>query len=59
MEFYTDPQVMDDFKQVISFLLNRSNTYTGVRYTEDKAIPSHPMYRKQTQSLRKSHRIRS
>jgi hypothetical protein len=37
-EFYTDAQVIDDFKQVITVLMNRVNTYTGIRYTEDKAI---------------------
>jgi len=37
-EFYTDTQLINDFKEVISFLMNRINTYTGIRYSEDKAI---------------------
>ena len=37
-EFYTDPQVKDDFKQFISYVLNRKNTITGVRYKDDPAI---------------------
>jgi hypothetical protein len=37
-EFYTDRQVIDDFKQVITVLMNRINTCTGIRYSEDKAI---------------------
>jgi hypothetical protein len=30
--------VIDDFKQTVSFLVNRTNTLTGVRYKDDKAI---------------------
>ena len=37
-EFWTDPQLISDFKKTISFLLNRKNTYTGVLYKDDKAI---------------------
>ena len=37
-EFWTDPQVIDDFKQTINFILNRRNTYTGTLYKDDKAV---------------------
>ncbi|MCA9734558.1 MAG: hypothetical protein H6696_09560 [Deferribacteres bacterium] len=37
-EFYTDRQLIDDFKKTIEFTLNRKNTITGVKYKDDKAI---------------------
>jgi len=37
-KFYTDPLVISDFKQVIHYMMNRVNTYTGVAYKDDKAI---------------------
>ena len=37
-EFWTDPQVIEDFKGIVTFVLNRVNTVTGVRYRDDKAI---------------------
>jgi hypothetical protein len=37
-EFWTDPQVISDFKKTIGFLLNRKNTFTGVLYKNDKAV---------------------
>lgn len=37
-DFWTDPEIISDFKKTISFLLNRVNTITGVPYREDKAI---------------------
>lgn len=37
-EFWTDPEVIGDFKKTIEFLLNRVNTITGVPYREDKSI---------------------
>lgn len=37
-EFYTDNQVKQDFKNFISYLLNRTNYYTGVKYKDDKTI---------------------
>jgi hypothetical protein len=37
-DFWTDPQVIADFKQTIHFLITRTNTLTGVRYADDKAI---------------------
>ncbi|MDZ7373900.1 MAG: hypothetical protein ONB23_07995 [candidate division KSB1 bacterium] len=37
-QFWTDPQLRQDFRQTIAFVLNRVNTVTGVRYRDDKAI---------------------
>ena len=37
-DFWTDPQLIADFKQTIRHVLTRTNTLTGVRYAEDKAI---------------------
>lgn len=37
-EFWTDPQLREDFKKTINFLINRVNTYTGVAYKDDKAL---------------------
>jgi mannan endo-1,4-beta-mannosidase len=37
-EFWTDPDVIDDFKKTVSFVLNRRNTYTGTLYKDDKAV---------------------
>jgi len=37
-EFYTDPQVKEDYKATIRYVLNRTNTVTGVRYCDDKAV---------------------
>lgn len=36
--FWTDPEIIDDYKKTISFVINRRNTYTGTLYKEDKAI---------------------
>ena len=36
--FWTDPEVIADFKKTVAFVLNRTNTYTGVKYKDDKAI---------------------
>ena len=36
--FWTDPQVIADFEKTISFVLKRTNTFTGVPYSEEKAI---------------------
>ena len=36
--FWTDPEVIADFKQTIGFVLMRRNTITGVRYADDPAI---------------------
>lgn len=37
-DFWTDPQLIADFKQTIRFLVTRTNTLTGVCYADDKAI---------------------
>lgn len=37
-EFYTDPDVKQDFKNFIAYVVNRTNTYTNVPYKNDKAI---------------------
>lgn len=37
-EFYTDPQVKADYKATVQYVLNRTNTVTGVRYRDDPAI---------------------
>lgn len=37
-EFWTDPQLIDDFKATIAYTLNRTNTITGVPYKQDMAI---------------------
>ncbi len=37
-DFWTDPQLINDFKKTIKFILDRKNSYTGVLYKNDKAI---------------------
>jgi hypothetical protein len=37
-EFWTDLEVIDDFKKTVSYVLNRRNTYTGTLYKDDKAV---------------------
>jgi len=37
-EFWTDTQLISDFKKTIEFIINRKNTYTGILYKEDKAL---------------------
>lgn len=36
--FWYNQQVMEDFKQTINYVVNRTNYYTGVKYKDDKAI---------------------
>lgn len=36
--FWTDRQIIDDFKATIRHVLDRRNTYTGKRYRDDPAI---------------------
>ncbi|MDX9868069.1 MAG: hypothetical protein RBT78_09110 [Kiritimatiellia bacterium] len=36
--FWTDPQLREDYKATVRYVLNRVNTVTGVPYREDKAI---------------------
>lgn len=37
-DFWTDRQVIEDFKKTIAFVINRTNTATGVPYRDEKAI---------------------
>ena len=37
-EFWTDPQLIEDFKLTIDHVVNRKNTVSGIRYKHDKAI---------------------
>jgi mannan endo-1,4-beta-mannosidase len=37
-DFWTDPQIIADFKETIRFFVLRTNTLTGQRYCDDKAI---------------------
>ena len=37
-QFWTDPQIIADFKQTIAYVINRTNSYTNVKYKDDKAI---------------------
>lgn len=37
-DFWTDAQLREDFKKTVSFVINRTNIYTGVKYRDDKAI---------------------
>lgn len=36
--FWTDPQLIADFKKTIDFIVNRKNTFTGILYKDDKAL---------------------
>jgi hypothetical protein len=36
--FWTDPQIIDDFKRTIRYVLLRKNTLTGITYKDDKAV---------------------
>ncbi|MBN8707145.1 MAG: cellulase family glycosylhydrolase [Bacteroidetes bacterium] len=36
--FWTDPELIADFKKTVEFMVNRVNTLTGVPYKEDKAL---------------------
>jgi mannan endo-1,4-beta-mannosidase len=37
-DFYTDPQIKQWYKNYVSHLLNRVNTYTGIAYKDDPTI---------------------
>lgn len=36
--FWTDRQLIDDFEKTVEFVLKRTNTYTGVPYSQEKAV---------------------
>jgi Cellulase (glycosyl hydrolase family 5) len=37
-DFWTDREIVEDFKSLINFVINRTNSYSGVPYKEEKAI---------------------
>ncbi|MGF1761276.1 CIA30 family protein [Photobacterium sagamiensis] len=37
-DFYGDKRLREDYKTIVSYLLNRTNTITGVKYKDDPAI---------------------
>ncbi len=37
-EFWTDRQLIEDFKNTINYTINRTNTVSGVKYKDDKSI---------------------
>lgn len=37
-DFWTDPDVIEDYARIARFVINRVNTVTGVPYREDRAI---------------------
>ncbi|HOW70991.1 MAG TPA: cellulase family glycosylhydrolase [Phycisphaerae bacterium] len=37
-DFFTDPQLIEDYKAIVTTVVNRRNTITGIRYRDDKAI---------------------
>lgn len=37
-DFWTDPQLIEDFEKTIRFIVTRTNTLTGTPYSEDKAL---------------------
>ena len=37
-DFWTDPQLFEDYKKIVNFVLNRTNSVTGVKYRDDKAV---------------------
>ena len=37
-DFWTDPQLIADFEDLVQHVLTRTNTLTGIRYQDDKAI---------------------
>ncbi|KAH6601350.1 hypothetical protein BASA61_001982 [Batrachochytrium salamandrivorans] len=37
-EFFTDAQLIQDFKDLLKFMLNRRNTVNGIRYGDDQSI---------------------
>jgi hypothetical protein len=37
-DFWTDPQIIADVEKTIEYTINRTNTITGIKYKDDKAI---------------------
>ncbi|MCF8262490.1 MAG: hypothetical protein K9J12_17070 [Melioribacteraceae bacterium] len=36
--FWSDPELISDFKKTVEFVLNRTNTVSGIKYKDDKSI---------------------
>ncbi len=37
-EFWTDPQLKEDYKSTVRYVLNRTNTISGIAYRDDRAV---------------------
>ncbi len=37
-DFWTDEELFEDYKKIVSYVVNRTNSVTGVKYIDDKAI---------------------
>jgi len=37
-DFWTDEQLFEDYKKIVSYVINRTNSVTGVKYRDDKAV---------------------
>ncbi len=37
-DFWTDEQLFEDYKKIVEAVINRTNTVTGIKYRDDKAI---------------------
>jgi mannan endo-1,4-beta-mannosidase len=37
-DFWTDPELFEDYKKIVTFVINRTNSVTGVKYRDDKAV---------------------
>ena len=37
-DFWTDPELFEDYKGIVRYVINRTNSVTGVQYRDDKAI---------------------
>jgi hypothetical protein len=37
-DFWTDDQLFEDYKDVVRYVVNRTNTITGIQYKNDKAV---------------------
>ena len=37
-DFWTDPELFEDYKRIVRYVINRTNSVTGVKYRDDKAI---------------------
>jgi mannan endo-1,4-beta-mannosidase len=37
-DFWADPELFADYKKIVSFVINRTNSVTGVKYRDDKAV---------------------